>query len=212
MKGQEIKKSKQAAKRDRREAVYAAELKSRSSEVFQPERGVDQGEGEYADYREAILKVELRAQGEVDGQADRRGPPTDRPPDTAIGKGAFGGCLQESAGTRHADQLSSVHGNNGQSGNAVPLQIMQIKVQSPSNQCHASEAGPSSQDRRTRRVRSWRHTSGGRFRVKRVRVCHKGTHPKPGSQSFSLRGFPAVHQISGFNGTAGIVGLHAVTR
>jgi hypothetical protein len=65
---------------------------------------------------------------------------------------------------------------------------------------------------RTRRVRSWRHTSGGRFRVKRVRVCHKGTLPKPGSGSFSLRVFLAVHQISGFNGTTGIVGLHADPR
>jgi hypothetical protein len=97
MKGQEIKKSKQAARRDQREAVYAAEIKSRSSEVFQPERGVDQGEGEYADYREAILKVELRAQGEVDGQADRRRPPTDRPPDKVIGKGAFGGVCRSAA-------------------------------------------------------------------------------------------------------------------
>jgi hypothetical protein len=98
-----------------------------------------------------------------------------------LAKGASRGCLQERVGTRHADQLSSARGNNGQSGNAALLQEMQIKVQSPSNQCHASEAGLSSQDRRTRRVRSWRHTSGGRFRVKRVRVCHKGTLPKPGS-------------------------------
>jgi hypothetical protein len=179
---QDHKKSRRAAKKEQREAVYAAVQRSRPSEEFQPERGVDQGEREYADYREMNLKVELRAQGDPDGQADRRGPPTDRPPGPPPCKGASRGCLQERAGTRHAGQLSSARGNNGLSGNPALLQKMQIKVQWPSNQCHASEAGLSSQDRtRSRRVRSWRHTSGCRFSVKRVRVCHKGTLPKPGS-------------------------------
>jgi hypothetical protein len=176
-----LKKSTRAVRRDQRGAVYAAELKARSFDKFQPERGVDQGEDAYADYREANLKVELRAQGEVNGQADREGPPTDRPPDTVMGKGASRGCLEERAGTRHADQLSSAHGNNGQSGTPAALQKMQSLVQSPSDQCHPFEAGLSSQGRPTRRVRSWRHMSSGRFRVKRVRVCHNGTLPKPGS-------------------------------
>jgi hypothetical protein len=79
----------------------------------------------------------------------------------------FRECLQERASTRQADQLSSVRGNNGLSGNAALLEKIQIKVQSPSNQCHASEAGLTSQDcSRSRRVRSWRHTGGCRFRVK----------------------------------------------
>jgi hypothetical protein len=75
-------RSRRSVKREQREAVYAAEQRSRSSTEFRPEReDLNQGEGEYADSRHTDLKVELRAQGDQDGQADRRGPPTDRPPD-----------------------------------------------------------------------------------------------------------------------------------
>jgi hypothetical protein len=107
------------------------------------------------------------AQGYPDVQSDRRGPPTDRPPDDPPPcKGASRGSLQERAGFRHASQLSSGRGNNGLSGNAALSEKIQNKVQTSSNQRYASEAG-SSQDRsRTRRVRSWRHTSGRRFRAK----------------------------------------------
>jgi alpha-glucosidase (family GH31 glycosyl hydrolase) len=98
----ETKKSRRAAKREQREAVYSAEQRARSTKKFQREReSADQGEGEYADYRGTYQEVELRAQGEANGQADRRGPPTDRPPDPPPCKGASRGCLQERAATRH---------------------------------------------------------------------------------------------------------------
>jgi hypothetical protein len=49
---------------------------------------------------------------------------------------------------RHPTRRSAVisRGNNGLSGNAALLEKIQIKVQSPSNQRHASEAGLSSED------------------------------------------------------------------
>jgi hypothetical protein len=58
----------------------------------------------------------------------RRGPPTDRPPDKPPPwKGAPRGCLQERAGTRHVSQLASfTRGSHCSSGNASPLETMQI--------------------------------------------------------------------------------------
>jgi hypothetical protein len=167
-------KSRRVAKREQSEAVYVAEQRSRSVPEFHPELGSSgEKENEDTEFQGVQGRVESAAQGGPDTQADRRGPPTDRPPDPPPCKGAFRGSLQERAGSRHADQLSSARDNNGLSGNAALLEKIQIKVQSPSNQRHASEAGLPSQDcSRTRRVRSWRHTSGGRFRAKGY-VCDK---------------------------------------
>jgi hypothetical protein len=82
----------------------------------------------------------------------RRGPPTDRPPDKPPScKGASRGCLQERAGTRHASQLASfTRGSYSLSGNATPLQTMQIKVCAPSNYSASHAAGGSSQNSSTR--------------------------------------------------------------
>jgi hypothetical protein len=73
----------------------------------------------------------------------RRGPPTDRPPDKPPPwKGASRGCLRERAGTRHASQLASfTRGTYSLSGNATPLQKMQIEVCMPSNYSTSFAAG-----------------------------------------------------------------------
>jgi hypothetical protein len=132
-------------------------------------------------------KVELEAQGDPDAQSDWRGPPTDRPPDDPHPcKGSSRGSLQERAVSRHANHLSSARGDNGLSANATLLEKIQNEVRTPSNQRHASEGG-SSQDRRTRRVRSWRHTSGCRFRAKGY-VCDKLSP----SRNLSRNLFPRV--------------------
>jgi hypothetical protein len=77
----------------------------------------------------------------------RRGPPTDRSPDKPPPwKGAPRGCLQEMAGTRHASQLAFfTRGSYSLSGNATPLQTMQIQVCAPSNDSASHAAGGSSQ-------------------------------------------------------------------
>jgi hypothetical protein len=54
-------------------------------------------------------------------------------------------------------------GFNSSGGNAIPLQQMQFRGYAPSNYSAFSAAGTSQS---SRRVRSWRHTSGGRSRVK----------------------------------------------
>jgi hypothetical protein len=86
------------------------------------------------------------------------------------------GCLQERAGTRHASQLAASFArvDISLSGNPTPLQKMQIRVWTPSD-CHASIAAAGS-SQVFRRVRSWRHTSGDRSRVKRD-TCVASSHP-----------------------------------
>jgi hypothetical protein len=114
----------------------------RSKELFR--RRSRKGRRHGKSYGKICHKVELSTQGDPDTQRDRRGPPTDRPPDKPPPwKGAVRGSLQERAGSRHASQLLSARGINGLSGNAALLQKMQIEVQTPSNQCHASQAGSS---------------------------------------------------------------------
>jgi hypothetical protein len=130
-------------------------------------------------------KIELKAQGDPDAQNDRRGLPTDRPPDkTPPWKGAVRGSSYERVSSRHVSQLASARGINGLSGNAAPLEKIQIRVQTQSNQCHASAAGSSQGQSSTRRVRSWRHTSGGRSRGNGY-VCGKSPpFPNPGRSLF----------------------------
>jgi hypothetical protein len=74
-----------------------------------------------------------------------RGPPTDRPPDKPPPwKGASRGCLQERAGTRHVSQLASFsRGSHCSSGNASPLQTMQIGGCAPSNNSALHAVGSS---------------------------------------------------------------------
>jgi hypothetical protein len=132
-----------------------------------------------------------------------RVPATDRPPDRpCIGKGVARGCLQERAGTRHFIQLVSfARVRYSLSGNATLLQKMQFKVWTPSD-CHASLAAGSSQDD-SRRVRSWKHTSDARSRVKRD-TCVAIGHPSSnlGRNLFPCVVFLPFNRISGFNSTA----------
>jgi hypothetical protein len=62
----------------------------------------------------------------------------------------------------YASQLASSRGSLGLSGNASPMEKSNLRVKTPSNQSHASAAGSS---RGSQSVRSWRHTSGRRYRV-----------------------------------------------
>jgi hypothetical protein len=75
----------------------------------------------------------------------RRGPPTDRPPDKPPPwKGAIGGSLFKREGSPYVSQLaSSFYGIRSLSGNATPLQKMQMKVCAPSNYPVSSQAGSS---------------------------------------------------------------------
>jgi hypothetical protein len=119
-------------------------------------------------------KIEQKTQNMPDAQSDRRGPHTDRPPDKPPPwKGAIVGILHERASSRHASQLASSRGFNGLSGNASPAQKCNLRVKRPSNQSHASAAG-SSQEFTS--VRSWMHTSGHQYRVKRD-PCVTNGHP-----------------------------------
>jgi hypothetical protein len=114
-------------------------------------------------YGKVCYKVEQNAQGVPDAQSDRRGPPTDRPPDKpAPWKGAVRGSSYERASSRHVSQLASSCGNNGLSGKASPLEKIQLRVKTPSNQRHASAAGSSQV---SHPVGSCRHTSGRRSRA-----------------------------------------------
>jgi hypothetical protein len=110
-----------------------------------------------------------------DTQSDRRSPPTDRLPDKPPPwKGAFAGSSYERANSRHVGLLDSRRGSIGLSGNALPLQECNKRVERPSNQCHASAAGSSLKIA----VRSWMHTSGRRSRVKRD-TCVACGDPSP---------------------------------
>jgi hypothetical protein len=108
-------------------------------------------------------KAEQVAQGLPEAQSDRRGPPTDRSPDKPPPwKGAVRGSSYERASSRHVSHLASSRGIIGLSGNASPLEKIQQRVKTPSNQCQSSAAGSS---QGSHPVRSWRHTSGRRSRV-----------------------------------------------
>jgi hypothetical protein len=89
--------------------------------------------------------------------SSQRGPPTDRPPDIPPGKvGVLAGCLLERAGTPSVSQLASFsRGSNSSSGNASPLQKMQIGGCAPSNYS-ASHAAGTSQESSTRTSRAGR--------------------------------------------------------
>jgi hypothetical protein len=134
------KKSRRAEKKEKREAVYAFELSIRASEEFHLKgEGLYEAEDGNAGYEETQVEDEQEEQGVPEEQNDRRGPATDRhSSDPPPCKGAARGSLQERAGSRHDGQLSSARGNNGLSGNAALLEKIQVKVQSPSNQRHAS--------------------------------------------------------------------------
>jgi hypothetical protein len=116
----------------------------------------------------------------------------DRP---CICKGVARGCLQERAGTRHFVSQLAFFARTGHnlSGNATPLQKMQIKVWTPSD-CHASSQAGSSQDV-SRRVRSWKHTDAGRSRV-------NGFVPNLGRNLSPLMRFLGTPDSAAFNGTA----------
>jgi hypothetical protein len=75
----------------------------------------------------------------------RRGLPTDRPPDKPPPwKGAIVGSLYERTGSPYLSKLaSSSYGIRSLSGNATPLQKMQMKVCAPSNYPVSSQAGSS---------------------------------------------------------------------
>jgi hypothetical protein len=121
--------------------------------------------------------------------SSHRGPPTDRPPDRpCIGKGVVRGCLQERAGTRHVSQPAFfARVGHSLSGNASPLQKMQIKAWTPSD-CHASFAAANFSQDISRRVRSWRHTSGDRSRAKRDTCVTNGHLSSNLGRNLSLRG------------------------
>jgi hypothetical protein len=89
--------------------------------------------------------------------SSHRGPPTDRPPDIPPNKGGvLAGCLLEREGTPCFIQLASCsRGSNCSSGNALPLQTMQIRGCAPSNNS-ASHAAGSSQESSTRAGRAGR--------------------------------------------------------
>jgi hypothetical protein len=125
--------------------------------------------------------------------SSHRGPPTDRPPDRpCIGKGVVRGCLQERAGTRHFISQLAFFARVGHSlsGNATPLQKMQIKVWTPSD-CHASSQAGSSQQIW---VQSWMHPRCGRFRVNGYVCCTRKPFPNL-SRNLSLRGGFLPHPI-----------------
>jgi hypothetical protein len=117
-------------------------------------------------YAKAHQKVELKAQvtqmhKAIGEDLLRTDPQTNR----LLGKEQFGGSSYEMASSRHASQLAPARGTNGLNGNAVRLDEIQIRVQTPSNRRHASGAGSSQGQSGTQRVRSWRYTSGRRSRV-----------------------------------------------
>jgi hypothetical protein len=87
---------------------------------------------------------------------------TDPQTNRLLGKERLRGGSHERASSRHVSQLASSRGTNGLSGNALPLEKIQERVKTPSNQSHASAAGSS---QGSHPVRSWRHTSGRTSRV-----------------------------------------------
>jgi hypothetical protein len=158
-----------------------SELRADSSsrdQTLQEEAGGETYESTLVTRNGTVVKNPLGMRGVDAGQvSSHRGPPTDRPPDRpCICKGVVRGCLQERAGTRHFSRLAFfARVRHSLSGNATPLQKMQIKVWTPSD-CDASIAAAGSSQDVSRRVRSWRHTSDGRSRVKRD-TCVANGHP-----------------------------------
>jgi hypothetical protein len=122
-------------------------------------------------------------------------------------KGAFKGSSYESASSRHVGQLASSRGTNGLSGNASPLDTIQFRVKTPSNQRHTSAAGCSQGQSGTHPVRSWRHTSGRRSRVNGYVRVNLSPFPNLGRNLFPSGVFLRSTKAAGSMAQGGRVGL-----
>jgi hypothetical protein len=138
-------------------------------------------------YGQVGKKIEQKTHGAPDAQSDRRGPPTDRPPDKPPPwKGAVRGSSYDRSNSRHAIQLASSRGTFGLSGNVLPLEKSNLRVKTPSNQSHALAAGSS---RGIPSVGSWRHPGGRRSRVNGYVCGNLSPSPNLGRNLFPPRRF-----------------------
>jgi hypothetical protein len=109
-------------------AELPKELAPKASEGFSGKRSSRKRSRIGKRYDKICHKVEQQGQDVPYAQSDRRGPPTDRPPDKPPPlKDAFKGSSYERASSRHVSQLASSRGSNGLSGKASPVQKCNFK-------------------------------------------------------------------------------------